>query len=410
MFKAKDLGKSLAASLIFVVAVLAVSGIAFSHGGDTKIEYQFEITPENPGDLNKPVLKMGNISATRRDFFNYLNNVGAYQMKSDLVQRRFLLHFWIFEGLSRYYPDDINIVLPSVIKLGPTSPDYNAKIDSWIVDQADFYARLLYTYQQAKARGFDKDPATKAVLKLVGYNIKADFLEYLIYGGDIGDTPDAVRAWAKALTPEQKKDVRKFYVLPNEVKGFERSDRRKKWIAYRRALVDDANIDRNYLKLDSLDVPKDTVVMRVDDVTVTVADFQAIYGPVANDINWNNIKKSRCSNLVLSIVLGKEVDKLGILPQRYKDKIELTRMFYIAADEIVRKYVPIALNRTNPDMDFQFYREAAYYMNLNKLQKVYPNETAKLPEYQKLWVDKEYLTGLKWNVRETYRPEQATYF
>jgi hypothetical protein len=139
-------------------------------------------------------------------------------------------------------------------------------------------------------------------------------------------------------------------------------------------------------------------------------DFMAVYGPIPNDVAWNNIKKSRGSKLLLAYAMAGEVDHLKILPKRYEKKIELSKSFYLMADQIVREYGPLVYKAGGQEIDFGFFREVVAYLNLLKLEKEFIKGSEKLPEYETLWVDKEYLKSVDWNIDKAYTPKQPKYF
>ena len=86
---------------------------ALAHGGHGKPELQFILSPTQPiSDPDVALIKIDGIEISRAEFLAYIRAVAAFQMRADLLQRDFMLHYWIAEGLSRYYPADINEVMP----------------------------------------------------------------------------------------------------------------------------------------------------------------------------------------------------------------------------------------------------------------------------------------------------------
>ena len=138
--------------------------------------------------------------------------------------------------------------------------------------------------------------------------------------------------------------------------------------------------------------------------------FLYIYGPVPNDVNWNAIKKSRCAQIIRAYALADEADRLNVVPDSVIDKIEIAHMFYLAADQAVIEFGPQAVNLPGADIDFQFFRKVAYYLNLTKFESIFIEKSKELPAAKNMWIDKNYILSLPWTIQRAYTPEQASYF
>jgi len=336
--------------------------------------------------------------------------MAAFKMRADLLQRYFLLHFWVIEGVSRYYPNDINDFMQRLINIGPDSPDFQPRMNEWVVKQADLFPRILHYYEKAKAQGRHRDAGIKAIINCFSQHVKLDFMEEMVSFGQMTPTMTGLREFIAGLPADEQQNIERHYLDPDKVKPFQRKAARKRWIQYRRDLLKNVSYKKAYEQIDSLDVPPESPVAIINDHTVTLADFLAIYGPIPNDVNWNNIKRSRINKLILAYAMGDEADRLGVLPDKFQSKISLTKKLYLAADRMVRDIGPLSINDSNPTIDFQFFRRVIYFPNLMKFEKAFISESQKIPAFKKLWIDKEYLAGLTWIVAPAYTPEQATYF
>ncbi len=397
------------ASLIGVM-VLFTSATAFAHGGHGKAEIQFKITPKQTTAPAQPVIKIAGLSAGRAEFFNYIQSVGAFQMKADLLQRDFLLHYWVAEGLSRYYPTDINDLMPRLMRLGPSSPEYKQRIDEWVLRQADLYGRLmLYNDKAVKAKR-DRDPAVVAVLNTYAQHAKGDFLEDLVSFGDFEPTIMGLRTFIVSLKKSERANIEAHYRDPDAAHEFQRKEVKKRWIKYRQDLQKNTKYERLFEKIDSLNVSPDTPIAMINGTPILLRDFLAVYGPIPNDTNWNNIKQSRVTQMAMAIAMADEVDHLGVLSERYKNKIAVAKILYLASDQVVHEFGPATLNELKPKIDFQFFRDVVKYTNLVQFEKIFLTESVKTPAYGDLWIDKEYLAGLEWKIEKAFTPQQASYF
>lgn len=396
--------------LLLIIGILAINEFAWAHGGHGKAEVQFKVIPKQVDNPDEIVIKIGRLQATRQEFFNYIKNISAFQLKADLLQRRFLLHFWVIEGISRYYPTDINMLMQSLVDMGPKWSVRTERINDWVVKQAGLYARLLIYHETAVAAGLDKNPDTRWSLECFSKHIKADFMEELVIFGQMPPSFQGMREYVAGLEPDKRNQIEKQYKDPNTVGPIERKRLRKRWIEYRSNLRKNTRYKRLYKNIESIDIPLETVIAEVNQHRISLAQFLAIYGPVQNDVHWNSIKKTRCSKLMLAYAIADEVDHLGILPRHFQDKIDLSELFYLAVEQIVHDFGPATLRLDNPEVDFQFYREICAYLNLMRLEKMFVTETENLAVYKDAWIDQPYLEKIEWDISAAFTPDQATYF
>lgn len=395
---------------LLLIGVLSFDGFVWAHGGHGKAEAQFKVVPKHIENPNETLIKIGDVHATRQDFFNYIRNIAAFQMKADLLQRDFLLHFWVIEGIARYFPTDINVLMQSLVDMGPQWPERTKRMNDWVEKQAGLFARLLIYREKAISAGMNKNPDTRWVLECFSKHIKADFIEEMVLLSAIPSSFQGVRDFVGGLQPAERRLIEKHYKDPDTVGPVARKRLSRRWIQYRRDLMKNTKNERLFENMDSIDVSLDTVIAVVNKHRITLAQFLAIYGPVQNDVHWNSIKRSRCSKLMLAYAMADEVDNLRILPQRFQDKIDLSEVFYLAVEQIVKDFGPATLRIKNPQIDFQFYREICAYLNLMRLEKIFVEETLNQPEYKDVRIDKTYLKKIVWDITTAYTPEQTSYF
>ncbi|MDP8225873.1 MAG: hypothetical protein P9L99_21105 [Candidatus Lernaella stagnicola] len=398
-------------AVLFLVMALALpAALVWAHGGHGKTELQFKVVPKNVESPGASVIKMGGITISRQEFFDYIRNTAAFQMRADLIQRDFLLHFWVIEGVSRYYPTDINDLFARLEKLGPESPEFAPRLNEWILAQADLFARLSHYAAKAKRQPWSKAGKISPVLEMFAQKQKADLMEDVIKYGAMPPSRMGVRKFAASLSADDRAHIERHYKDPKDIKPFEVKETKRRWIQYRRDLLANTPNARLYLKVQSMSVPPATPIAKVNDHVITMGDFLSIYGPMVNDTNWNNVKKSRVPGMMLAYAMADEADHLGVVPQWLKAKIALSKKMYLAAGQIIREFGPATLGETTPEINFAFYRKIVYFPNLLKFEKFFVEKSGNLPAGQKLWIDKDYLTSLAWIVEPAYTPEQASYF
>ena len=385
---------------------LAITALA--HGGHGKPESQFHVRPADPVSApDTVVVKLGGLTATRADFVAYIDAVSAFQMRADLLQRNFLLRFWVAEVLSRYHPEDINKLMPPLASDQPLTGERKERIDRWIDAQADLYARLLFFADRAEHAGRADEPQTVAVLDCFAAHVKAEVLEDLVGYGPMEPTPDAVRAFAKSLSDA---DLAAILDKRDGATAREKRAAAIRWIAYRKAVIGELAVTRTIDDVLSPSQPQDTPIGSVGGRMFTLGELLAVFGPVPNDDAWEAIKRSRSAQLLRAYAMAGEADALGIVRARTRRKIGVGRLFYLAADQAVREYGPMVLGISNSPVDFETFRQIAYYRTLKMFEAVFHRmsrpQTAGLP----LWIDREFLASIRWRVQVAYAPPQAMYF
>ena len=282
--------RALIFSVLFLfICILTLRGFVWAHGGHGKAEVQFKVAPKQVDNPQQTVIKVKDIRVTRQEFFNYIRNISAFQMKADLLQREFLLHFWVIEGISRYYPADINMLMQRLVEMGPEWADRAGHMNDWAEKQAGLFARLLLYYKKAKAGGLDEDPEIRWVLECFSKHVKADFMEEMVLLGSMPTTFQGMRDFISGMQPPERKQIEKKYKDPDTVGPVGRRKLSKRWIQYRRDLMKHTKYERLFENIDSINIPPDTVIATVNEHRITLAQFLAVYGPMVNDMNWNSL-------------------------------------------------------------------------------------------------------------------------
>jgi hypothetical protein len=181
-------------------------------------------------------------------------------------------------------------------------------------------------------------------------------------------------------------------------------------VQYRKSVMGELGVERTVDAVTSPAMPPETPIGRVGKRTITLGELLAVFGPVPTDAAWQAIKPSRSAQMLRSAALAGEADALGIVGDKERRKIRIGEAFYLAADEAVRTFGPRSLGVKTAAADFDLFRQVAYYVNLRAFEKVFDAESRRIPGYDTLRTDKDFLAGLRWTVRLAYTPEQPAYF
>jgi len=411
-FPGSRAAKAIPLVLFVCLLVPFTTDLAFGHGGHGKPEIQYRVEPKNEIEApNKTLIRMGDVKISRNDFFVYIRNVAAFQMRTDLLQRNFLLHYWVSEGLCRYYPFDINPFFQKFIGLEKFSGELKRQLNEWAISQAALFAKIRFFYRKARLAGLDKKPENVSCLDVFRWQVKTDFMEdFVSFSSVTPPTRDGVRNFVAELTPVQRADIHRYYRDPAKASSFQRKEGTKRWIKYRRNLLKKTPVNRAYEKIQCMHGPAKKTILEVNGRKITMEDFLGVYGPIPNDVNWNSIKNSRLARLTRACAMADEADRLGIIPQSAEDKVNLSKVLFLFAAQAVREFGQQTLNSPDRKVDFQVFRKICLYTNLLRFEEVFTKETENLPREKGLWIDEDYLRQVDWIVEPSYTLEQASYF
>ena len=370
-----------------------------------RIEYQFNILPVKSAATAKAFCRIGKIKATRGDFLAFIRNVGAFQLKRELLQRNFQMRFWLFEEITRRNPKNVNGFMRKLASLNSDDPEVDKTMKPWVDEQAPHYVRLLHYVEKAKTSPQIDQKAMRAAIESMAMHIKADFLKDLVMFGDMEPSREGLEKYAAGLSKKQKRKIDERYndALDRvEEKG--RRVLRIRWMRYRGDLMDSPGpkLYRDVIK--ELDTPVDSVVVEVGDHKITMGDFLAVHGPIQLKETWNSIKMSRLQQMKLSYLIGNEVDHLDLLPERYRDKIKIAELIYLVGEQIIREFGPSILEPEKGKIDFLYFRTILRTPHRQNLVELFLKESAKLEVYKNKWIDQAYLNSLNWRVSNTYSP------
>ncbi|MCB1152797.1 MAG: hypothetical protein H6684_10655 [Deltaproteobacteria bacterium] len=383
-----------------------VSGAMSTRTIKPRLEYQFHIVPKNASEPDKAVIKIGDEKKTRDDFFAFIRNVGGYQLKRESLQRTFQIRFWLFEELTRRNPENVNKTMKGYVGLPPDSPKMTTEFPQWVVAEADHHARLTLMAAKAKANPDINKSDTAEVIECMAMHIKMDFLQDLVMFGPMEPTVEGLRQFVAELSPEQRANIEDELLQdPDKATEKTRRLRRMRWIQYRQDLFEKTPYDLKVGEIETVGgLPNSTLLLKVNDHEITLGEFLAIHGPIYNEVYWRNSKFARINQIRTAYTIGDEVDRLDILPRRYRQKVTTTELIFLAAEEIIREYGAQVLPPEKDGMNFLYFRSILKSPTRQELVKLFLEKVDATPEYQARWIDRDYLSSLRWRVSNAYTP------
>ncbi|MCB1155455.1 hypothetical protein KDL45_17475, partial [bacterium] len=181
--------------------------------------------------------------------------------------------------------------------------------------------------------------------------------------------------------------------------------RRMRWIQYRQDLFSKTPYELKVGEIETVGGrPDDTLLLKVNDHEITLGELLAIHGPIYNEVYWRNSKFARVNQIRTAYTIGDEVDRLGILPRRYRQKITTTELIFLASEQIIREYGADVLPPKDGGMDFLYFRSILKSPTRQDLVKRFFEKVDATPEYQARWIDRPYLSQLRWRVSNAYTP------
>jgi hypothetical protein len=375
----------------------------------------FALAPKlaiQPSELESPqavLMKVGNITATRGEFSDYLQRITALDTRYDRIQPNFYSHFSLVRGVALFYPDNVHTYIDKIALVKQQPPFYKLAVNSWFEKQAEMFTRILYYKRRASETKLINSNDIKAVMDFYAASAKTAFIEELIVLGSMPPTLQGLADFSSKLSSEQRRKLATGAANDTELTPpDEQQKMRQRWITFRRDVLSHTTQTSHCDTFQSLSVPQDTVLISVNQHKVSLGDFFAIFGKPQNDKQWNAVKRVNCSRLALFYAMGDLAEKLNIVPERVREKIQISQQLYLAGVQITKELAPLVINNQRSPNDLRLVQELMAFPQVVDLQKHVIQATNQLAAKHELsFLDKEYLASVPWRLERKLAPQHS---
>jgi hypothetical protein len=355
------------------------------------------------------LMKVGNITATRGEFSDYLQRITAFDTRYDRIQPNFYSHFSLVRGVALFYPDNVHTYIDKIALVKEQPPFYKLAVNSWFEKQAEMFTRILYYKRRAAETKLINSNDIKAVTDFYAASAKTAFIEELIVLGSMSPTLQGLKDFVSKLSPEQRSKLETGAANDTELTpSDEQQKMRQRWIRFRRDVLNNTKQTRHCNTVQSLSTPQDTVLIAVNLHKISMGDFFAIFGKPQNDKQWNGVKRVNCSRLALFYAMGDLAEKLNIVPERVRRKIQLSQQLYLAGVQMAKELGPLVIKNQRSPNDLRLVQELMAFPQVVDLQKQVIQATDQLAAKNELsFLDKKYLAGVPWRLERKLAPQHS---
>ncbi|MDP8222373.1 MAG: hypothetical protein P9L99_03365 [Candidatus Lernaella stagnicola] len=380
--------------LLAVLVLLVAASLALGAKG-ILTDLRFRVVPADPVDqLQKTVIRAGNVEISREEFLFYLEEVLAFPAQGDLVQRNFLWHYHFAERLARTYPFEVeDVVWRIAVENHDAGKQAQARLTDWVIGQADLFARFILLAERAAP-----DDATHTVLDTFTDNLYGRRLLHIVRCGEMEPNRESVAEFVAGLSAKERENIDTALRPSGSIKPFEEDVLMERVDDYQADLAKFVIVDRPYENAEDLAAllrdPNQTLVA-IDGEKITVKDFLAIHGIPRNVVDWNQIKGTRLTQLVAAHGLATEAQRLRIDATDLHNRVALARTFYLAMWDAIGTYKPAARSAV---FDVDLFRTLAFHGAFEEFRDWFIDYTDKLLGSQGVWSDKDFLKTITWKV------------
>lgn len=375
----------------------------------------FALAPKleiQPTELESPqavLMKVGNITATRGEFSDYLQRITAFDTRYDRIQPNFYSHFSLLRGVALFYPDNVHTYIDKLALIKQQPPIYKLAINSWFEKQAEIFTRILFYKKRALKTKLTNRDDVKAVTEFYAASAKTEFIEELIVLGSMPPTLQGLNDFVGKLSVEKRRQLATGAANDTELTPLDEQQKmRQRWIKFRRDVLSNTTQTSHCDTIQSLSVPQDTVLMAINQHKISMADFFAIFGKPQDDRQWNAVKRVNCSRLTLFYAMGDLAEKLNIVPERIRKKIDTSLQLYLAGVQMARELAPLVIKDQRSPNDLTLVQELMTFPQVVDLQDQVVQATNRLAvDDESSFLDKKYLASVPWRLERKLAPQHS---
>lgn len=375
----------------------------------------FALAPKldiQPAELESPqavLMKVGNITATRGEFSDYLQRITAFDTRYDRIQPNFYAHFNLVRGVALFYPDNVHTYIDKIALVKEQPSFYKLAVNSWFEKQAEMFTRILYYQRRAAETQLINNNDIKAVTDFYAASAKTAFIEELIVLGSMPPTLQGLNDFVRKLSPERRSKLETGAANDTELTPpDEQQKMRQRWIRFRRDVLNNTKQTRHCDTVQSLSTPQDAVLVSINQHKISMADFFAIFGKPQDDKQWNAVKRVNCSRLILFYAMGDLAEELNIVPEGVRKKTRITQQLYLAGVQMARELGPLVIKNQRSPNDLMVVQELMAFPQVVDLQEQVIRATNRLAARNELsFLDKTYLASVPWRLERKLAPQHS---
>lgn len=371
---------------------------------------KIEIAPPVFEQPEKVLIRFDQYSINRVEFADYLQRVSAFDTKYDRVQSSFFSHFEVIRGIAFFHPENVHKYIDRMSSSNNQVAVKPASLTTWFTQQAEVFARIKYFSEKGKKTQLENHDS-QAVMNFYAAAAKTEFLEELVVLGSMTPNASGLKKYVASFPNNERSHIPTGIVNDTEITPLdEQKKMKKRWADFRHQILQD-NLGKNYCKqVISSDSSKDAVFVKVNQHTVSLADYLAIFGTPRLERQWNAVTKMNCNRMVLFYAMADLADQLGIVPERVSTKIRVSQQLFLAAKQIVKELGPTLVNKEESNNYQTMLQKLMVYPEVVKLKERLLMENQGLFSSGSWWIDDQFFADVPWRLKRTMAPKHSIHF
>ena len=394
--------------ILLLLTIIFYSPLASAH---FSLAPKIEVAPLQLESPEKELVHVAQFSASRVAFTDYLQRITAFDTKYDRVQSAFFSHFEIIRGIAFFHPDNVHKIIDTIAQSKNKSVIHQLEVTDWFKKQAEIFSRIFYYSNKAKESGQIKRPEVQAVLDFYAAGAKTEFLEELIVFGSMSPTLSALNSFVENIVDDKRNEIKTGIENDIEITPMdEQKLMKKRWADFRHQAMEKTNAKQQCDHIFSPDLPHDKAIIKVNDHSITLGAYLAIFGKPRLERQWNVVSKLNCNQLVLFYTMADLVDQLGIAPHHVNKKINVSADLYLAATQIVQELGPLLVSTTQSTNNQSIVQQLMVYPEVVKLKDQLLKTTEHELSKGDIFIDDNFLASIPWTLKRSMSPKHSIHF
>ena len=383
------------ATLIYTACTSIPVSAHFSVAPKIKAYFTKEVAPEKPFIKEAPL--------TRGEFLNYLDRLTAFDTKYDRVQPKFYAHFNLIRGVALAYPENVHDYIDTLTLLKTNTQVYQNGVKSWFSHQAELFSLLTDLYLKAEKLKLQESHEYQVISRFYSGGVKAAFLEELVVLGNMPATQEGLIAHINALPSAQRQSPNTGIAQDTELTPIaEQTRMKKRWVAFRKDLLKNQNIQRYYKDVKQSSLAPSTLLAKIGNRSITLGDFNHQYGKL-EDNRFASQKKANIERLIFYVAASNLFDSLGFSISKVNKNLLVTHRLILMAMQLSKDAFGTVKGVRGAPGDLAYVRDLQAYP---KILEVKDWISASIVTHQ---LDDNFFDPSLWVLERTLEPQHSVH-